>query len=75
MWEGRTLKGSQEEAGAAAAWICTNGCVWCWLLLRAGALWPQRVTVRTGTIKEKWGLLRKLEVKASWVSGNAIMNM
>lgn len=52
-----------------------DGCIWCWLLPRAGALWPQWITVRTGTIKEEWGLLWKLEMKAFWVSGDDIMNV
>lgn len=55
--------------------VCTDGCVCCWLEPRAGAPRPQRITGSKAAIKGKWGLLRKPEGKASWVSGNPIMNL
>lgn len=56
-------------------WICTDGCVCCWFEPRAGVPRPERITVRKAAIKGKWGLLRKPEAKASWVPGDAIMNL
>lgn len=70
---------SQVLPGGGRSSRCAGLHRWmCLLLARAqgqGCHGPRRITGSKAAIKGKWGPLRKLEGKASWVSGNPIMNL